>query len=61
MYLQLSSENIAEACQKAWSVVLTLNVVLDFFRTAVNLFAGQCALLDASGKMGMISDHNGIR
>ena len=28
------------------------------FRTAVNLFAGQCVLISASGKLGLVSSQN---
>ena len=36
-------------------IILTLNVILDFFRTAVNLFAGQCVLIGVSRKNGLVS------
>ena len=40
------------------AVVLTLNVILDFFRTATNLFAGQCILIETSRKMGLVAKQN---
>lgn len=40
--LGLSSDSLA--------IILALNVIQDFFRTATNLFGGQCVLLDASVK-----------
>lgn len=40
------------------AVVLTLNVLLDFLRTAVNLFAWQCVLISASRKLGLVSSQN---
>ena len=48
--LVLSMESLA--------IVLTLNVLLDFLRTAVNLFAGQCVLIIVSRKPGLVSSQN---
>lgn len=39
--------------QDSLAIILALNVVQEFFRTATNLFGGQCVLLDASMKFGM--------
>lgn len=36
------------------AIVFTLNVLADFFRTAANLFAGQCVLLNAATKLNMV-------
>ena len=35
------------------AILLALNVIQDYFRTATNLFSGQCVLLDASKKLKM--------
>ena len=48
--LVLSMESLA--------VALTLNILPDSLRTAVNLFAGQCVLISASRKLGLVSSQN---
>ena len=40
------------------AIILALNVIQEFFRTATNLFAGQCVVLTASRSFGMYGKEN---
>ena len=35
-------------------MILALNIILDFYHTATNLFSSQCILLTAATKLDMI-------